>query len=56
MPLSPHRQASRFRFYHAQKETRSRTAQKPDKDLAYFFSGNYAPPWHVSSPPLFAAV
>jgi hypothetical protein len=31
----------RFCFYHAQKETRARTAQKLGKDLAYFFSGDY---------------
>ncbi len=31
----------RFCFYHAQKEARTRTAQKLGKDLAYFFSGDY---------------
>jgi hypothetical protein len=31
----------RFCFYHAQKEARSRAAEKLGKDLAYFFSGDY---------------
>src|SRR3984893_12184447 len=30
-----------FCFYHAQKETRARAAEKLGKDLAYFFSGDY---------------
>ncbi len=31
----------RLCFYHAQKETRARTAKTLGKDLAYFFSGDY---------------
>src|SRR5216684_6892559 len=35
------RNHSRLCFYHAQKETRARTAKTLGKDLAYFFSGDY---------------
>jgi hypothetical protein len=38
-----------FCYYHAEKEARSRTAQKLGKDLSYFFSGNYLSACDLSS-------